>query len=64
MLFLKISNAYITSGTITRLQGLQGIRPSQYIFMKGSSCLTNLIYFGDQETRLLDEEKPVDLRRL
>lgn len=44
--------------------GHQGIRPSQYIFMKGSSCLTNLISFGDQETRLLDEEKPVDLRRL
>jgi len=39
----------------------QGIRPSQHGFMKGRSCLTNLISFHDQVTRLLDEGKAVDV---
>ena len=29
--------------------------------MKSRSCLTNLISFYDQVTRLVDEEKPVDV---
>jgi len=29
--------------------------------MKGRSCLTNLIPFYDQVTRLVDEEKAVDV---
>ena len=29
--------------------GNQRIRPSQHRFMKGRSCLTNLIYFYDRE---------------
>jgi len=39
----------------------QGIRPSQHQFIKGRSCLTNLISFYDQVTRLVDEEKTVDI---
>ena len=37
------------------------IRPSQHGFMKGRSCLTNLISFYDNMTRLLDERKAVDI---
>jgi len=39
----------------------QGIRPSQHGFVKGRSCLTNLISFYDQVTRLVDEGKAVDV---
>jgi len=33
----------------------QGIRPSQHGFMKGWSCMTNLISFYEQVTHLVDE---------
>jgi len=39
----------------------QGIRPSQHGFMKGRSCLTNLISFYDQVTSLVDEGKAVEV---
>ncbi|KAF1512409.1 putative RNA-directed DNA polymerase from transposon X-element, partial [Eudyptula albosignata] len=39
----------------------QGIRPSQHGFTRGRSCLTNLISFYDQVTRLVDEGKAVDV---
>jgi len=39
----------------------QGIRPSQHRFMKGRSCLTNLISFYDQVTCLVDEGKAADI---
>jgi len=39
----------------------QGIRPSQHGFMKGRSCLTNLIAFYDKVTHLVDEGKAVDV---
>jgi len=39
----------------------QGTRPSQHGFMKGRSCLTNLISFYDQVTQLVDEGKAVDV---
>ncbi|GAB0209626.1 hypothetical protein GRJ2_003428300 [Grus japonensis] len=45
----------------THVQDNQGIRPSQHGFMKGRSCLTNLISFYDQVTRLVDEGKAVDV---
>jgi len=39
----------------------QGMRPSQHGFMKGRSCLTNLISFYDQVTHLVDEGKAVEI---
>ena len=43
------------------VQDNQGIRPSQHGFMKGKSCLTNLISFYDRVTHLVDEGKAVDI---
>uniref|UniRef100_A0A8B9SW13 Reverse transcriptase domain-containing protein n=1 Tax=Anas platyrhynchos TaxID=8839 RepID=A0A8B9SW13_ANAPL len=43
------------------LQGKQAIRPNQHGFMKGRSCLTNLISFYDKVTRWVDEGKAVDV---
>ncbi|GAB0209096.1 hypothetical protein GRJ2_003375300 [Grus japonensis] len=43
------------------IQDNKAIRPSQHGFMKGRSCLTNLISFYDKMTRLVDEEKAVDV---
>ena len=37
------------------------IRPSQHGFMKGRSCLTNLIPFYNRVTCLLDEGKAMDV---
>ena len=52
----------IILGEITRhMCGTQGIRPSQHRFMKGRSCLTNLISFYDWVTRLVDEGRAVDV---
>jgi len=46
----------IILGEITwHMCGIQGIRLSQHRFMKGKSCLTNLISFYDWVTRLVDE---------
>jgi len=42
-------------------QDNQGVRPSQHGFMKGRSCLTNLMHFHDQVTHLVDEGKAVDI---
>ena len=43
------------------MHGVQGFRPSQHGFMKGRSCLTNLISFYDWVTRLVDKGKAVDV---
>ena len=52
----------IILGEITQhICGIQGIRPSQLWFMKGSLCLTNLISFYKWVTRLVDEGKAVDV---
>jgi len=39
----------------------QGIRHRQHGFMKGRSCLTNLISFYDEVTHLVGEGKAVDV---
>ncbi|GAB0208977.1 mitochondrial enolase superfamily member 1 [Grus japonensis] len=52
---------FILSALTRQVQDNQGIRPSQHGFMKGRSCLTNLIAFYDQVTRLVDEGKAVDV---
>ena len=43
------------------MHGVQGFRPSQHGFMKGRSCLTNLISFYNCVTRPVDERKAVDV---
>ncbi|GAB0207002.1 mitochondrial enolase superfamily member 1 [Grus japonensis] len=57
----KIMEQIILSALTRQVQDNQGIRPSQHGFMKGRSCLTNLISFYDQVTHLVDEGKAVDV---
>uniref|UniRef100_A0A8B9CEL4 Reverse transcriptase domain-containing protein n=1 Tax=Anser brachyrhynchus TaxID=132585 RepID=A0A8B9CEL4_9AVES len=57
----KLMEQIILSVITRHLQGNQAIRPSQHGFMKGRSCLTNLISFYDQVTHLVDEGKAVDV---
>ncbi|GAB0186039.1 mitochondrial enolase superfamily member 1 [Grus japonensis] len=57
----KIMEQFILSVLTRQVQDDQGIRPSQHGFMKGRSCLTNLISFYEQVTRLVDEGKAVDV---
>jgi len=56
----KIMERFIQSALTGHVKDNQGIRPSQYRFRKGRSCLTNLI-FSDKVTRLVDEGKAVDV---
>ncbi|RMC17464.1 hypothetical protein DUI87_06046 [Hirundo rustica rustica] len=57
----KIMEQFILSAITQHLQDGQGIRPSQHGFTKGRSCLTNLVSFYGQVTRLVDAEKAVDV---
>ncbi|GAB0204157.1 mitochondrial enolase superfamily member 1 [Grus japonensis] len=56
----KVMEQIILSAIVWHIQDNQGIRPSQHGFMKGRSCLTNLISFYDKVTCLVNEEKAVD----
>ncbi|PKU32336.1 rna-directed dna polymerase from mobile element jockey-like [Limosa lapponica baueri] len=51
----------ILSAITQSMKDTQVIRPCQHGFMKGKSCLTNLISFYDKVTRLVDEGKAVDV---
>ncbi|KAK4821581.1 hypothetical protein QYF61_024440 [Mycteria americana] len=57
----KIVEQFILSALNRHMQTNQGIGPSQHGFMKGRSCLTNLISFYDHVTHLMDEGKSVDV---
>jgi len=57
----KIMERFTLSALTGHGKDNQGIRPSQHGFMKGSSCLTNLISCYDQVTRLVDDGKAVDV---
>ena len=57
----KVMEQTILSTIMWHVQDNQGIRPSQEGFMKGRSCLTNLISFYDQVTHLVHEGKAVDV---
>ena len=46
----KIMEQFILCALTGHVKDNQGIRPSQHGFMKGRSCLTNLISFYDQVT--------------
>ncbi|KAK4806985.1 LOW QUALITY PROTEIN: hypothetical protein QYF61_000314 [Mycteria americana] len=52
----------IILGTVERhLKNNAILRHSQHGFIKGKSCLTDLIFFYDKVTRLVDEGKVVDV---
>ncbi|KAK4816346.1 hypothetical protein QYF61_015660 [Mycteria americana] len=57
----EIMERFILNALNRHVQANQRIRPSQHGFMKGRSCLTNLISFYDQVTHLVDEGKAVDV---
>ncbi|PKU30793.1 rna-directed dna polymerase from mobile element jockey-like [Limosa lapponica baueri] len=57
----KVTEQIILSAITWQIQDNQTIRPSQHGFMRGRSCLTNLISFYDKVTRLVDEGKDVDV---
>jgi len=47
----KIMERFILSALTGHVKDNQGIRPSQHRFMKGMSCLTNLLGPGDPPSR-------------
>ncbi|PKU31339.1 rna-directed dna polymerase from mobile element jockey-like [Limosa lapponica baueri] len=49
----------ILSAIMRHMKDTQAIRPSQHGFMRGRSCLTNLISCYDKVTHLVDEGKAV-----
>ncbi|GAB0179804.1 mitochondrial enolase superfamily member 1 [Grus japonensis] len=57
----KVMEQIILITIMQHVQDNQVIRPSQHGFMKGRSCLTNLISFYDKVTHLVDERKAVDV---
>ncbi|GAB0192680.1 mitochondrial enolase superfamily member 1 [Grus japonensis] len=57
----KVMEQFILSAIMSHTQDKQVIRPSQHGFMKGRSCLTNLISFYDKVICLVDEGKAVDV---
>ncbi|GAB0189254.1 mitochondrial enolase superfamily member 1 [Grus japonensis] len=57
----KVMEQIILSDITQHVQDNQVIRPSQHGFMKGWSCLTNLISFYDKVTRLVGKGKAVDV---
>ncbi|GAB0208742.1 mitochondrial enolase superfamily member 1 [Grus japonensis] len=57
----KVMEQIIFSAITWPVQDNQVIRPSQHGFIKGRSCLTNLISFYGNMTCLVDEGKAVDV---
>jgi len=57
----KVMEQIIVTAITRHTQDDWVIRPSQQGFMKGRSCLTDLIAFYDQVTCLVDEGKAVDV---
>ena len=55
----KVTEQVILNAVMQHVWDNRGIRPSQHGFMKGKSCLTNLIAFCDQVTCPVDEEKAI-----
>ncbi|KAK4825531.1 LOW QUALITY PROTEIN: hypothetical protein QYF61_000108 [Mycteria americana] len=57
----KLMEQIILSAITRHVENNQGIKSSQHGFRKGRSCLTNLIFFYDKVTHLVDEGKAVDV---
>ena len=53
----KVMEQVISSVITSHIMDNQGIRPSQHGFMKGRSCLTNLISFYDWATHYWMRER-------
>ena len=51
----------ILNAIMQHMRDNQGIGLSQHGFMKGTSCLTNLVSFCDRVAYLVDEGKAVDV---
>ncbi|GAB0188589.1 mitochondrial enolase superfamily member 1 [Grus japonensis] len=51
----KVTEQIILSAITWHIQDNQMIRPSQHEFMKGKSCLTNLVSFYDKVIHLVDD---------
>ena len=57
----KVMEQVILNTIMQHMRDSQGIRPNHHGFMKGKSCLTNLISFYYRMTHLVDEGKAVDV---
>ncbi|KAJ7425332.1 RNA-directed DNA polymerase from mobile element jockey-like protein [Pitangus sulphuratus] len=57
----KVKERDILNAVAWHMQDNQGIKPSQHEFVKGRSCLTNLISFSDKVALLMDEGMAVDV---
>ena len=57
----KILESIIKDKIVDHLQVFNLINESQHGFMKGRSCLTNLLEYLETVTKLLDEGVPVDV---
>ena len=57
----KILESIIKDKIVEHLQVFNLINDSQHGFMKGRSCLTNLLEYLETVTKLLDEGVPVDV---
>ncbi|KAJ7403268.1 RNA-directed DNA polymerase from mobile element jockey-like protein [Pitangus sulphuratus] len=57
----KVMEQIILSAIMWQVQDNQGTRPSQYGFVKGRFCLTNLISLYDKVTSSVGEGKAVDV---
>ncbi|NWI48515.1 RTXE polymerase, partial [Picathartes gymnocephalus] len=57
----KMMEQFILGAITAHLKDAQGLRSSQHGFRQGRSCLSNLISFYDQVTRLVDVGRPVDV---
>jgi len=57
----RVMEQIIWSAITWHTQDNRVIRPSQHAFMKGRSCLTNLISFYDKVTHVVEEGKAVDI---
>ncbi|PKU29846.1 rna-directed dna polymerase from mobile element jockey-like [Limosa lapponica baueri] len=57
----KVMEQIILSSIMQRMKDTQAIRPSQQGFMRGMSCLKNLISFYDKVTCLVEDGKAVDV---
>ena len=57
----EVLKQIVFSAITQHVQDNQGIRPSQYEYTKGRSCLTNLNSFCDQATCLVNERKATDV---